>query len=64
VIRGAPIGKRFQHCTFDNFDVEPSNREAYEACKRVAVEGRHGIMLWGKNGVGKNTPTGCLDEGV
>jgi len=53
VIRGAPIGKRFQHCTFDNFDVEPSNREAYEACKRVAVEGKHGIMLWGKNGVGK-----------
>lgn|GEM_PF-600513 len=53
MIRGAPIGKRFQHCTFDNFDVEPSNREAYEACKRVAVEGKHGIMLWGKNGVGK-----------
>ena len=53
MIRGAPIGKRFQHCTFDNFDVEPSNREAYEACKRVAVEGKHGIMLWGKNGLGK-----------
>ena len=53
MIRGAPIGKRFQHCTFDNFAVEPSNREAYEACKRVAREGKHGILLWGKNGVGK-----------
>ncbi len=53
MIRGAPIGKRFQHCTFDNFDVEPSNREAHEACKRVAREGKHGILLWGKNGVGK-----------
>jgi len=53
VIRGAPIGKRFQHCTFDNFEVNKSNREAYETCKRVAREGTHGIMLWGKNGVGK-----------
>ncbi len=53
MIRGAPVGKRFQHCTFENFDVEPSNREAFEACRRVAEEGKHGIMLWGKNGVGK-----------
>jgi len=53
VIRGAPIGKRFQHCTFENFDVDKTNREAYEACERVSREGKHGIMLWGKNGVGK-----------
>lgn len=53
MIRGAPIGKRFQHCTFENFEVDKTNREAYEACKRVAREGEHGIMLWGKNGVGK-----------
>ena len=53
MIRGAPIGKRFQHCTFENFEVSRQNREAYEACKRVSIEGEHGILLWGKNGVGK-----------
>ncbi|MBU1050100.1 ATP-binding protein [Candidatus Bipolaricaulota bacterium] len=53
MIRGAPIGKRFEHCTFENYEVNRSNREAVEACKRVAKEGKHGIMLWGKNGVGK-----------
>ncbi|MFC2079354.1 DnaA ATPase domain-containing protein [Candidatus Bipolaricaulota bacterium] len=53
MIRGAPIGRRFQHCTFDNYEVDRANREAFEACKRVAEEGSHGILLWGKNGVGK-----------
>ncbi len=53
MIRGAPIGKRFQHCTFEDFEVNRANREAYEACMRVAQEGKHGILLWGKNGVGK-----------
>lgn len=53
MIQGAPIGKRFHHCTFDNYEVTRQNREAYEACRRVAREGEHGILLWGKNGVGK-----------
>lgn len=53
MIRGAPVGKRFEHCTFDNFEVTRANREAHEACRKVAVDGTHGIMLWGKNGVGK-----------
>ena len=53
MIRGAPIGRRFEHCTFESYQVDRANREAYEACKRVAVEGKHGILLWGKNGVGK-----------
>lgn len=53
MIRGAPIGQRFEHCTFENYQVDRANREAYEACKRVAMEGKHGILLWGKNGVGK-----------
>ena len=53
MIRGAPIGKRFEHCTFENLRVDITNREAFETCKRVAEEGTHGIMLWGKNGVGK-----------
>lgn len=53
MIRGAPIGKRFEDCTFETYEISNSNREAFEACKRVAREGEHGIMLWGKNGVGK-----------
>jgi len=53
VIRGAPIGKRFEHCTFENFDVTDDNREAYEACNRVAQEGVSGVLIRGKNGLGK-----------
>jgi DNA replication protein DnaC len=53
VIRGAPIGKRFEHCSFENFDVTDQNREAYMACKRVAEEGEIGVLLRGKNGLGK-----------
>jgi len=53
VIRGAPIGKRFEYCTFENFDVTTDNREAYMACKRVAEEGVSGVLVRGKNGLGK-----------
>ncbi|MCK5247002.1 ATP-binding protein, partial [Candidatus Bipolaricaulota bacterium] len=53
MIRGAPIGKRFEHCTFKNFDVTDDNREAYEACKRVAESGESGVLLMGKHGLGK-----------
>ncbi|MFC2083325.1 DnaA ATPase domain-containing protein, partial [Candidatus Bipolaricaulota bacterium] len=53
MIRGAPIGKRFEHCTFENFDVTDDNREAYGACKRVAEEGVSGVLIRGKNGLGK-----------
>jgi len=53
VIRGAPIGKRFEHCTFDNFEITDDNREAYVACKRVAEEGESGVLVRGKNGLGK-----------
>jgi DNA replication protein DnaC len=53
VIRGAPIGQRFEHCSFDTFDLTDENREAFEACKRVAEEGASGVLLRGKNGLGK-----------
>jgi DNA replication protein DnaC len=53
VIQGAPIGARLEHCAFDNFDVSDLNREPYEACRRLAAEGRPGVLLMGKNGVGK-----------
>jgi DNA replication protein DnaC len=53
VIRGAPIGKRFEHCTFDNFEITDDNRDAYLACKRVAEEGESGVLILGKHGLGK-----------
>lgn len=53
MIQGAPIGARLEHCTFDNFSVSDLNREAYEACRRLAWEGKPGVLLMGKNGVGK-----------
>jgi len=53
VIRGAPTGKRFEHCTFDNFEVTDDNRDAYLACKRVAEKGESGVLILGKHGLGK-----------
>lgn len=53
MIRGAPIGKRFEHCTFDNFDVTDENRDAVEACKRVVETGETGVLIRGKHGLGK-----------
>ncbi len=53
MIQGAPIGARLEHCTFDNFEVTDLNREPFELCLRLAREGRPGVLLMGKNGVGK-----------
>ncbi|MCX6091467.1 MAG: hypothetical protein NTX23_01165 [Candidatus Bipolaricaulota bacterium] len=53
MIQGAPIGARLEHCSFANFDVSELNREPYDACRRLAKEGRPGVLLMGKNGVGK-----------
>ena len=53
MIRGAPTGKRFEHCTFDNFEITDDNRDAYAACKRVAEEGESGVLIMGKHGLGK-----------
>ena len=53
MIRGTPIGERFELCTFENFDVTSENREAFEACKRLAVEQKTGVMVRGDPGLGK-----------
>jgi len=53
MIRGAPIGKRFEYCTFENYEVNERNREAFEACRRLAERGDTGVLLIGKNGLGK-----------
>ncbi len=53
MIRGAPFGKRFEHCTFDNFEITDDNCDAYAACKRVAEEGKSGVLIMGKHGLGK-----------
>ncbi len=53
MIRGAPIGKRFEHCTFENFEITDDNRDAYSACKRVAEQGEAGVLIMGKHGLGK-----------
>jgi len=53
VIRGAPIGQRFEHCTFENFEVTDENRSAFEACQRLAREGSIGVLIRGNNGLGK-----------
>lgn len=53
MIRGAPVGARLERCSFENFNVSELNREAYEACRKLADEGRPGVLLMGKNGVGK-----------
>lgn len=53
MIRGAPIGKRFEHCTFETFEITDDNRDAYAACKRVAEEGESGVLILGKHGLGK-----------
>ncbi|MEN6368726.1 MAG: DnaA/Hda family protein [Thermotogota bacterium] len=53
MIRGMPYGKRFEHCTFENFEVTEKNQEAFSACRRVAEAGKVGVLIMGKNGLGK-----------
>jgi DNA replication protein DnaC len=53
VIQGAPMGARFERCTFGNFEVSNETRAAYEACRRLAEEGGAGVLIMGKNGLGK-----------
>jgi DNA replication protein DnaC len=53
VIRGAPIGSRFEHCTLENFDHTRFNAAAHEACARLARGELEGVFLLGPVGVGK-----------
>lgn len=51
-IAGARIGKRFEDCTFENFDAK-ENSKALKACKRVAAGESSGVLLFGPVGRGK-----------
>jgi len=53
VIRGAPIGRRFEHATLENFEVTQFNKEAFEACQKVVRSDSGGVVLRGPVGVGK-----------
>lgn len=53
MIRGAPLGSRFEHCTLENFKTTRFNRTAHEACWRLARAENEGVFLLGPVGVGK-----------
>ena len=53
MIRGVSFGKMFAKATFERFDVSSFNREAFEACRRLAASGTGGVVLIGPGGVGK-----------
>jgi DNA replication protein DnaC len=51
------IGPRHADCTFENFEVNDGNRHAYEQCRQLADtfgKGGKGVLLCGRNGIGKN----------
>jgi DNA replication protein DnaC len=43
----------FANATFESFDVSRFNREAFDACRRLAETGSPGVVLIGPGGVGK-----------
>jgi len=54
MIRGVAMGEVFSNEGFDTFKVTEGNREAFDACKRVAAGGDRGVVLIGSNGRGKS----------
>jgi len=54
MIRGVAMGDIFRDESFDTFKVCAGNKEAFEACKRVAAGGDRGVVLIGSNGRGKS----------
>jgi DNA replication protein DnaC len=51
------IGPRHSGCTFDNYEVNSRNREAFERSRLLAdnfTHGCRGLLLCGSNGIGKN----------
>jgi len=53
MISGSQIGKRHEATSFDTFNVTPSNRDAFNACKRLATGEIGGVILCGPVGTGK-----------
>ena len=53
MIRGAAIGARFNATSFDTFNVDATNRAAFDACKRLVAGENDGVVLIGSIGLGK-----------
>jgi DNA replication protein DnaC len=53
MIRGAMLGARFNLAGFDNFEVDGTNREAFDACNRLVGGENDGVILIGAIGRGK-----------
>jgi len=53
MIRGAPIGKHFDHATLESFDVTRYNKAGFEACQKLLNGDTLGVVLRGPVGVGK-----------
>jgi DNA replication protein DnaC len=53
MIKGTSLGKRHIETSFDTYEVSPGNRDAVEACKRVASGDSGGVILCGPVGTGK-----------
>lgn len=47
------LGRRFFNRTFETFTINDKNEEAYNACRRVILDRSKGVLLTGKNGIGK-----------
>ena len=53
MIRGASLGARFDMTSFETFEVDDSNRAAFDACKRVVGRKSDGVVMIGAIGIGK-----------
>jgi DNA replication protein DnaC len=53
MIRGAPFGKRFERATLSAFQVTRFNKDAFDACEKLARGQVDGVVLTGPVGVGK-----------
>jgi len=53
MIHGVSFGRMFADATFDTLEVSRFNREAVEACRRLARGEISGVVLIGPGGVGK-----------
>jgi len=53
MIKGASLGARFDMTSFETFEVDDSNRAAFDACKRVVERKSDGVVMVGAIGLGK-----------
>ena len=53
LLESSGLGKRFFSRTFETFKKNSSNEKAYTACQRILLRQSKGVLLTGKNGIGK-----------